>query len=116
MKVEIDEYYGKLASTYLEDYASKDKIKFKNFIKVMIETIKKETNDFEIFKEFSADTNPLKTKEMPRISDSNKKVYSLFLYRCAILLLKKLNINIRKEITGTEMKKIFEAIEKVIEK
>ena len=32
MKVEIDEYYGKLASTYLEDYASEDKVKFKNFI------------------------------------------------------------------------------------
>ena len=111
--MEIDEYYGEIASTYLEDYASKDKVKLKNFIKVIMVIIKEETNEFEIFKEFSTDTNPLKTEEMPRISDSNKKIYSLFLYQCAILLLKKLNIDIKREITGTEMKKIFEAIEKV---
>lgn len=55
---------------------------------------------------------PLKIEEIIRISDSTEEIYGNFLYQCAILLLKKLNIDIKKEITEIEMKTIFEIVEK----
>ena len=136
--------YGKIAFTYLEDYAIiKNKIRLKDFVKEIIRIIKEETSEFEILEGFSGEPiienfgfkeiegygnpakilgkaieislknrNPLKIEEIIRISDSTEKIYGNFLYQCAILLLKKLNIDIEKEITETEMKKIFEAAEK----
>lgn len=55
---------------------------------------------------------PLKIEEIIRISVSTEEIYGNFLYQCAILLLKKLNIDIEKEITETEIKTIFEIVEK----
>ena len=136
--------YGKIAFTYLEDYAIiKNKIRLKDFVKEIIKIIKKETSEFEILEGVSGEPiienfgfeeiagygnpakilgkaieislknrNPLKIEEIIKISDSTEKIYGNFLYQCAILLLKKLNIDIEKEITETEMKTIFEVIEK----